>query len=122
VIEGALGPTQLVGVGGALGAVARHLVYLRLDGGRFPAATLAVNVLGSLAFGLLLFAEVGESATYLAGVGFCGAFTTFSTFSVETVGLWERGERRTAVLSAGANLALSLSAIGLAGLVLSVVG
>jgi len=111
-----------VGIGGAAGAVARHLVYLRLDRGTFPAATLAVNVLGSLAFGLLLFSDVGESAMALGGVGFCGAFTTFSSFSVETVGLWERGERRTAALNAGANLALSLSAVGLAWLVLAVGG
>ncbi len=122
MIDGWLGPAPLVGIGGAAGAVARHLVYLRLDRGTFPAATLAVNVLGSLAFGLLLFSDVGESAMALGGVGFCGAFTTFSSFSVETVGLWERGERRTAALNAGANLALSLSAVGLAWLVLAVGG
>lgn len=112
---------HLVGTGGALGAVARHWVYRHVTWEELPAATLTVNVLGSLLFGLLVFAGTGESTTLLLGVGFCGSFTTFSSFSVETVGLWERGDRRLALANALANLLVSLAAIGLAWLLVAAV-
>jgi len=72
----------LVGLGGAGGAVARHVVGLRIEG---RGSVLAVNTLGSLTLGALLAAPIGSEATFLAVVGFCGAFTTFSSFAVETV-------------------------------------
>lgn len=108
---------HLVGIGGAVGALARHAVFLRLasdpDDG-LPLSTFAVNVAGSFVLGLAVFAGLGESAMQFLGIGICGSFTTFSSFSVETVRLWERGERRLAVVSAAGNLLCSLSAIGLA--------
>nr|WP_254769462.1 CrcB family protein [Salinilacihabitans rarus] len=107
-------PAHVVGTGGALGAVLRHWVSLRVSAGRFPAATLTVNALGSFALGAAVFAGADGSALLLFGTGVCGSFTTFSSFSVETVGLWERGDRRLAVATAGANLLVSLVAIGLA--------
>ncbi|SDK42830.1 fluoride efflux transporter FluC [Natronorubrum texcoconense] len=107
-------PAHIVGTGGAIGAVLRHWVYLQFSSDRFPWPTLAVNVLGSFVFGLAMFAGAGESAIQLVGIGICGAFTTFSSFSVETVQLYERGDRLLAVVNAGGNLALSLLAIGLA--------
>lgn len=113
-------PAHLVGIGGAVGALARHAVYLRLQRDLddvFPIATLAVNVVGSFVLGLAAFAGLGESAMQFLGIGICGSFTTFSSFSVETVQLWERGERRLALFSAAGNLLLALSAIGLAWLV-----
>ena len=109
-------PAHLVGTGGALGAVARYWVYRHVTWRDAPAATFVVNVLGSFLFGVLLFVGASESTTLLLGVGFCGSFTTFSSFSVETVGLWERGDRRLAVTNALANLLVSLAAIGLAWL------
>ena len=107
-------PAHIVGTGGALGALARHWVYRHVTWEDVPAATLVVNVLGSFLFGALVFAGVGESTLQLLGVGFCGSFTTFSSFSVETVQLWERGDRAVAVGNAAANLIVSLAAIGLA--------
>ncbi len=70
----------LVALGGAVGAVARFGVALRLPGRR---ATLLVNVLGSAVLGLLVHRS--SSAVALVGTGFCGAFTTYSAFAVEVV-------------------------------------
>lgn len=105
---------HLVGVGGAVGALLRHTVYERLADERFPWPTLVVNVVGSFVLGAVTFAGAGESALQLVGIGICGAFTTFSSFSVETIQLYERGDRKLAVANAIGNLALSLAAIGLA--------
>lgn len=109
-----LPPAVLVGTGAAIGAALRHWVSAAIASDRFPWATLLVNVLGSFALGLLAFGGASEPAMSLFGVGLCGAFTTFSTFAVETVGLVERGERRVALISAGGNLACSLAGLGLA--------
>lgn len=105
---------HLVGVGGAIGATLRYAVYERLSDERYPWATLVVNVVGSFALGAATFAGASESAIQFLGIGICGSFTTFSSFSVETVQLYERGDRKLAVANAAGNLALSLAAIGLA--------
>ena len=107
-------PAHLVGTGGALGAIARYWVYLEVSWEEFPAATLVVNVFGSFLFGLLVFAGVDDSTLQLLGVGFCGSVTTFSSFSVETVQIWERGDRTVAAINAATNLLVSVAAIGLA--------
>ncbi|SEQ88548.1 fluoride efflux transporter CrcB [Natrinema salaciae] len=110
-------PAHVVGTGGAIGAVLRYWVsqrVARVSSERLPLATFAVNVVGSFVFGLAVFAGAGESTIELVGTGICGSFTTFSSFSVETVRLYERGDRALAVGNAGANLACSLAAIGLA--------
>nr|WP_238386862.1 CrcB family protein [Natrialba swarupiae] len=114
-------PAHVVGTGGAIGAVLRHGIYLHLSSERFPWPTLAVNVIGSFVFALAIFAGAGESTIQLLGIGACGAFTTFSSFSVETVQLYERGDRRLAVVNAAGNLVLSLAGIGVAWLVVAVV-
>ena len=87
-----------VGIGGFAGAVARFYltVWLRPRGGSFPVGTLTVNVLGSLALGFLAtyFAQRAADATHvrlMLTVGFLGSFTTFSTFSHESVRLWSEG-------------------------------
>jgi len=101
----------LVGLGGIAGAASRHLLGERID--ERTADTLAVNVLGSLALGLLVGLPVEGDALLVLGTGFCGAFTTFSTFAVETVRLAEAGESRQAVASAVANLVGALLAVAL---------
>lgn len=108
-----------VGAGGALGAMARHgvsRVSLHLLGPNFPWGTLTANVAGSFAMGLLvvwLSRHEPQSAALRAFlmVGLLGAFTTFSTFSLDVVTLY----RDRTVMIAGAYLGASvlLSIVGL---------
>jgi fluoride exporter len=96
---------------GGLGAMARFLldgaVSSRL-GRAFPFGTLAVNLTGAFALGALYGAAVGGDALRLAGVGFLGAYTTFSTWALEAHRLGEDGRTRLGL----ANLLISL-ALGL---------
>ena len=114
----------IVAVGGALGAMARFGVNRGIGtwmvAGQFPLATLLVNSLGAYCAGFLVvyLAERmvdGDSLRLLCGVGFLGAFTTFSAFSVETLGLISRGESTKALLNIGLNvtLCLALCALGM---------
>lgn len=110
--------------GGALGALARFWMsaeLYRLLGRGFPWGTLAVNVLGSFLMGLLfvLFLErlaAGPEVRSAVLVGFLGAFTTFSTFSLETLNLVESGYLVRAFINTGASLVTCLLAcwLGLA--------
>lgn len=109
----------LVAAGGAVGAVLRYLTGHWLGGGAvgqgaFPLATLAVNVVGSFALGvvagLLAREAIDPAARQLVAVGLLGALTTFSTFGLETVQLLAAGQGGTAALSVAANLALALGA------------
>jgi CrcB protein len=104
--------------GGALGALARFYastgVY-RLLGREFPWGTLVVNSVGSFLMGLLfvLFLERLASGPEMRSavlVGFLGAFTTFSTFSMETLTLIEQGLPGRAFLNIGASVLLCLLA------------
>lgn len=104
----------LVGLGGGAGAACRYLVGLALADARYPLPTLVVNVLGSFLFGGLIFGGAADPVLLLVGVGFCGALTTYSTFSVETVRLWE-DSRLLAVGYALGTLAVCLVAAALGG-------
>lgn len=117
----ALDPAHIVGTGGALGALCRTYVSGRVDTEAYPLGTLAVNVIGSFALGLVTFSGTGGEVVLLLGTGACGSFTTFSSFSFETVQFWEDGERARAVGHALGNLLGALTAIGLAWLVVRVV-
>lgn len=104
----------LVGAGGALGAMARYgisVLFARAGLIGFPFATLTINIVGSLAMGVL-FGFLGrgapEAARLFLGVGALGGFTTFSAFSQETVMLMGRGELAQAALYVGLSVALSL--------------
>ncbi|MFP4189058.1 MAG: fluoride efflux transporter FluC [Halobacteriales archaeon] len=109
----------LVAAGGAVGASARYAVgnALRTDA-RLPVSTLAVNVVGSFVLGVVAF---GASDTVLAlvGTGACGAFTTFSSFSYETVEAL-RDDTVAGAANATLNLVLSVAAVALAYLAVSV--
>lgn len=107
----------LVFVGGGLGAAARHGINragLALLGPGFPWWTLAINVAGSFAIGLLagLFGawETGQNMRLFLITGVLGGFTTFSAFSLDALTLWERGAFREAVLYILGSVILSLAA------------
>lgn len=108
-----------IAAGGAAGAVLRHLASaasLHFFGSGFPWGTLIVNVGGSFLMGALIaaFAHFGNPSQEVRGfltVGFLGALTTFSTFSLDTATLWERGD----ILGAGGYVLVSVSA-SIAGL------
>jgi CrcB protein len=110
----AIEPAHLVGTGGAIGALCRHYLAGAVQRETFPLGTFTVNVVGSFVLGLLTFAGVAGNAALLVGVGACGSFTTFSSFSVGTVRLWEDGYVALAVLNAVGTLVCALAAIGLA--------
>ncbi|WP_349254467.1 CrcB family protein [Halorientalis sp.] len=108
-------PTLLVGTGGVLGALARHLLGERIE--TRTVDTLVVNIFGSFLLGLLVAVPVGDSLLSLFGTGFCGAFTTFSTFSFETVRQYETGEKRRAAATAALSLLGALAAVALGSVV-----
>ena len=112
-------PPVLVGVGGALGALGRFAVTRYVPAETFPLGTLVVNVLGSFLLGLVTFAGAGEGLLLFVGVGVCGSFTTFSSFSVETVRLFERGRHWRGAGNALGTLVASGLAVGLAWLLVN---
>lgn len=110
----------LVALGGAAGSVLRFLTVLggaRLFGPGLPLATVAVNVLGSFAIGVLVVWLMGNRAwAYpLLISGFLGGFTTFSAFSLEAFRLWEGGNPGLALWYTLGTVGLSIAAL-IAGL------
>jgi CrcB protein len=108
-----------VAIGGAAGAMARFWVYnafLKLTDDRFPYATITVNVLGSLLIGMfyVLIVEKGDFAPEVRSilvVGFLGAFTTFSTFSLDAWFLFQQGETIQALVYIASSVLLCLLAV-----------
>jgi fluoride exporter len=107
-----------IAVGSAIGGVSRYLVgglTQRLAGGTFPTGTLLINVTGSFLLGFIL--RYGVETTTLTPevrafltIGFCGGYTTFSTFSYETVALAQDGQWARAALYVASSVGLSLVA------------
>jgi len=114
-----------VALGGALGALARYgisgWVYDRM-GESFPWGTLVVNLLGCLVLGVairwLQVTAVAPGVRPFLTIGLLGAFTTFSTFSYETVALLQEGQWLRAGLYVGGSVALGLIAM-MAGMALA---
>jgi fluoride exporter len=104
-------------LGAGAGGVARYAVGLwtqSVAGDAFPYGTMVVNLSGSLLLGFLYVLLEGTAATpewrALLGIGFCGGYTTFSTFSYETLRLLQDGEWRQAALYIIGSVVLSLVA------------
>lgn len=106
----------LVSVGGALGALVRYLVVTVVPG-RFPWGVLIANLVGSFTLGMLLASD-SSGLLLFAGVGFCGALTTFSTFALDTLVLVREGRPTASIANVGASLAGSIVAL-VAGLALA---
>lgn len=108
-------------LGGGLGALMRFIVSSSVTeklGSNFPYGTLTVNVLGSFIMGFLamfLVERMGLDPLLRLGifVGFLGAFTTFSTFSMETLNLFEQGESLRALMNMFISVILSVLAVWL---------
>ena len=105
-----MGAALLVFVGGGLGALLRYLAGLLTTG---PLTTLAINVLGSFAIGLLVAVPAGPMRLFLA-VGLLGGFTTFSAFSLDALQLWQRGQPGLAVAYVLGTTTVSLAAVAAA--------
>lgn len=110
-----------IGMGSCLGGIARYLLTRWVQestSSSFPYGTLAVNLLGCLAIGMLygLFDRHGwmepELRAFLV-VGFCGGFTTFSTFALENFAMLRDGNWVPAALYAGASLVLGIGVVWL---------
>jgi len=110
------GQVVWIGLGAVLGANARYFVSMWLAaklGAEFPYGTLAVNVSGSLLLGFLVAAgshylALSPQLRLMMTVGFLGSFTTFSTFAVESIALWQNGRVWAGLASILANNGISL--------------
>ncbi len=109
-----------VGLGSFAGGIIRYLVALLMKGGSstFPWATFTVNIAGCLLIGLLLalfnrMPNASPQLNLMLTVGFCGGFTTFSTFSKESLGLLQTGNYTTFALYALGSLVLGIAAVAL---------
>lgn len=113
----------LIAIGGALGSVGRFWasgVVANLTGGAFPFGTMFVNVTGAIVIGFFAALTgpegrvfVGTSGRQFVMTGVCGGYTTFSTFSLETMNLVRDGEWLFAGLNAILSVALCLAAVWL---------
>lgn len=107
-----------VAFGGALGAISRYWMYntwVKLAENQFPYITMIINIVGSLLIGVafVLLVErhyVGLEWRNVISVGFLGAFTTFSTFSLDALGLLEQGQISLAVIYILASVLICLLA------------
>ena len=102
-----------VALGAAIGAPARYLTDRFIQSHHesvFPWGTFTVNVIGSLLLGFIAGLPADAAVTALAGTGFCGALTTYSTFSFETMRLAQTGNRFYALANALSSVVAGLGA------------
>ena len=105
----------IIFIGGGVGSMLRHAVNqacAALFGIHFPSGTLAVNIIGSLAMGILAgwfaFRGDGPLLRLFLATGVLGGFTTFSAFSLDAALLWERGQVGVAALYVGGSVAAGI--------------
>ena len=117
-----------VALAGACGAVARYLVHASVQsrvGGLFPVGTVVINLSGSFVLGflagLVIYQGFDPDLRTIVGTGFLGGYTTFSSYSYETLGLFEDRAPTAAVVNAVGSVIVGLAAaavgLGLATLV-----
>ncbi|WP_077927760.1 fluoride efflux transporter CrcB [Wohlfahrtiimonas populi] len=107
----------MVGLGGGLGAMSRHFTALMINRfwqQSFPLATFSINILGSFLIGILatwLLPKMGNDTLlkYLLITGFCGGYTTFSTFSIENLQLLQEGKIFTLALYVSSSIILGIT-------------
>ncbi len=111
----------LVGLGGFFGAISRYFVYLIIPAHSFPLATLLVNIVGSFFLGIIfsLSTRLSTEIVTTLTIGFLGAFTTFSTFSADTITLLKSGNVFYAALNIILNVTLSIFAFYFASKIFS---
>ena len=104
----------LVALGGATGSIARYLLTLLSAHLAIASeiATFTANGIGSFIIGLLIASTKGEVYLF-AAIGFCGGFTTFSTFSAQTIQLFQNGQRIEGIIYIAASVICALIFVGL---------
>ena len=115
-----MNPYLLVGIGGALGSMARYgtgVLVGRMWSDSFPLATMLINIVGSLAMGLFIgfLARTTPGwqadARLFVAVGIFGGFTTFSSFSLDTIAMFERGEIVPALIYVLGSVVIGIAAL-----------
>jgi len=111
----------MIAIGGALGSVGRYYIsrlIMELSGGTFPMGTMVVNVTGAILIGFIAALAAPDSPFFISPearlflmTGICGGYTTFSTFSLETVALLGDGQWLSASLNAVGSVLLCLAAV-----------
>ena len=103
----------VLGIAGAAGALSRYGIGVLFGGRSFPWPTLGINVVGSLLLGIVMVvgpSRLSATTTLALGVGFLGAFTTFSTFSYETVTMFRDGRPIAALAYVAVSTVLGVAA------------
>lgn len=117
----------MVGIGGFFGSILRYLISLIPLGEQnsFPYKTLVTNVLGAFLIGLIVAlslknVNINEKYILLLKTGFCGGFTTFSTFSQEAMSLMQNGKILLAMVYIASSVLLCILAVFLANFIIKV--
>ena len=104
-------PVILVGIGGAIGSIFRFELSKLQPVQGLPLGTALVNIIGSFAFSLVVFAALPGDISLLIGIGALGGFTTFSTFCFETFRMLEDHDYHTMITNMLINVAGSLAGV-----------